>query len=73
MVKNLYIASLEPNSGKLVVTLGIMEMLSSRVDRLGFFRTIINHAPEKDNHFQLINKRLNLSLDLEQMYGVSHD
>ena len=73
MVKNLYIASLEPNSGKLVVTLGIMEMLSSRVDRLGFFRTIINHAPEKDNHFQLINKRLNLSLNLEQMYGVSHD
>ncbi len=33
MAKSLYIASLEPNSGKLVVTLGVMEMLSRRDDR----------------------------------------
>jgi BioD-like phosphotransacetylase family protein len=38
--ESLYIASLEPNSGKLVVTLGVMEVLSRRVERLGVFRSI---------------------------------
>jgi hypothetical protein len=36
MTESLYIASLEPNSGKLVISLGVMEMLSREIDRLGF-------------------------------------
>ena len=50
MADNLYIASLEPHSGKLVVTLGIMEMLSCRINRLGFFRAISPVAAEKDSY-----------------------
>ncbi|MCD6390368.1 MAG: phosphate acetyltransferase [Desulfobulbaceae bacterium] len=73
MAENLYIASLEPNSGKLVITLGVMEMLSRRVDRLGFFRSISPVAAEEDNHIQLIASRFNLSLEPEQMVGVTHD
>ena len=73
MAENLYIASLEPHSGKLVITLGIMEMLSSRVDRLGFFRTISPVAAEKDNHIHLLSSRFNLSLQPRQMVGVTHE
>ena len=73
MAENLYIASLEPNSGKLVITLGIMEMLSRRVNRLGFFRSISPVAAEEDNHIQLMASRFNLSLQPEQMVGVTHD
>lgn len=73
MAESLYIASLEPNSGKLIITLGIMEMLSRRVDRLGFFRTIVPGAPEEDKHIRLIASRFNLSLQAEQMFGVTHD
>ncbi len=73
MAENLYIASLEPNSGKLVITLGVMEMLSRRVNRLGFFRSISPVAAEEDNHIQLMSSRFNLSLQPEQMVGVIHD
>ena len=73
MSTNLYIASLEPNSGKLVVTLGVMEMLSRRVDRLGFFRSISPVAAERDNHIQLLTSRFNLSQTPAQMIGVTHD
>jgi len=73
MAESLYIASLEPNSGKLIITLGIMEMLSRRVDRLGFFRTIVPGAPEEDKHIRLIASRFNLSLQPGQMFGVTHD
>ncbi len=73
MVESLYIASLEPNSGKLIITLGIMEMLSRRVDRLGFFRSIAPVPAAQDNHIRLIASRFNLGLQPEQMIGVTHD
>ncbi len=73
MADNLYIASLEPNSGKLVITLGVMEKLSRRVSRPGFFRTISPVAADEDSHIKLISSRFNLGLEPEQMVGVTHE
>ena len=73
MAESLYIASLEPNSGKLVITLGVMEMLSRRVEHLGFFRSISPVAAEDDNHIRLISSRFNLSREPEQMVGITHE
>ena len=39
--RNLYITAMEPESGKSIVALGLMELLSGRVERLGFFRPIV--------------------------------
>ncbi len=63
MAGNLYIASLEPYSGKLVITLGVMEMLSRCIDRLGFFRVIVAGEPDKDSHIRLLASRFNLALE----------
>lgn len=73
MTESLYIASLEPNSGKLVISLGVMEMLSRRVNRLGFFRPISSGSAENDSHIQLLANRFSLSLQPEQMVGVTHE
>jgi len=73
VTQSLYIASLEPNSGKLVISLGVMEMLSRRVDRLGFFRPISSGSGKTDSHIQLLTDRFSLSLQAEQMVGVSHE
>jgi len=74
MSESLYIASLEPNSGKLVITLGVMEMLSRRVERLGFFRSIAPVAAAEDNHIRLLSGRFNLCLsEPQQMVGVTHE
>ncbi len=72
MADNLYIASLEANSGKLVISLGVMEMLSHRVNRLGFFRTLSPAAADQDSHIRLLSHRFRLSLEPEQMVGVTH-
>ena len=42
MLKNLYIVAIEPGSGKSLVRLGIMELLSKRIHKLGFFRPVIH-------------------------------
>ncbi|MEA2113957.1 MAG: phosphate acetyltransferase [Thermodesulfobacteriota bacterium] len=73
MAESLYIASLEANSGKLVITLGLMEMLSRRVDRLGFFRSISPVPAEEDRHIHLLSSRFNFVQQPAEMIGVTHD
>jgi phosphate acetyltransferase len=73
MAESLYIASLEANSGKLVITLGVMEMLSRRVDRLGFFRSISPVPPEEDRHIQLLSSRFHFTGQPADMIGGTHD
>jgi phosphate acetyltransferase len=55
MARNLYITAMEPQSGKSVVALGVMELLKPRVERLGFFRPIVPSAP--DPQIELIQRR----------------
>lgn len=73
MADNLYIASLEKYSGKLVVTLGLMEMLSRHVKKPGFFRTISPVPAAEDSHIQLLAHRFQLDQAPEDMIGATHD
>jgi phosphate acetyltransferase len=72
VANNLYITSLAPRSGKSVMSLGIMEMLSRRIRKIGFFRPIIPEGGQ-DNNIQLILKRYALNLPYEAMYAYTHD
>ncbi|MGE4560410.1 MAG: phosphate acetyltransferase [Desulfobulbus sp.] len=73
MADCLYIANLEKECGKLVVTLGVMELLSRRIGRIGFFRPIIPGDGHDDNDIALIKDRYNLPLRFDEMAGVSHE
>ncbi|ADR33940.1 phosphotransacetylase [Sulfuricurvum kujiense DSM 16994] len=59
-VKNLYIASLEPNSGSLIISMGIMELLKSRVHKLAFFKPIIKNISLPDSDIEFMIKHFNL-------------
>ena len=63
MAKSLYIAAVEPRSGKSVVALGLMELLSRRVPKVGFFRPVIASGDRPDKELHLILTRYNLDLD----------
>ena len=47
--KNIFIFGAEPHSGKSAVLLGIMELLSRHVQRLGFFRPLVREGGMKDD------------------------
>ena len=53
--RNLYVTAMEPESGKSVVALGVMELLSRRVERLGCFRPIVPKEP--DSQLELMRAR----------------
>jgi phosphate acetyltransferase len=73
MANSLYIAAMEPGSGKSVAALGLMEMLSRRIRRVGYFRPVVRSAKEPDNNIRLIKSRYNLDLAYEEMFVYTHE
>lgn len=73
MTKTIFIASAEPYSGKSVVTLGIVDMLLGKAQKIGYFKPIINTDPAefKDVHIQTILSHFQLPLAFEDTYAFT--
>ncbi len=72
MSKNLFITATEARSGKSAICLGIMELLVRHIDRVAFFRPLINPnmtGKNKDNDINLITSHYHLETPYEK---VSH-
>jgi phosphate acetyltransferase len=68
----IYIMSSEPQSGKTIAVLGIMEALSGRVQRLSVFRPLVREGDEKDRIIRLVSGRYSLQGTYEDMYGTTY-
>lgn len=72
MSKNLFITATETRSGKSVVSLGIMELLMRNVEKVVFFRPLINvKTGMKDNDISLLSSYYKLKLPYRKMYAYT--
>ncbi len=73
MSKAVYIATIEPNSGKSIVVLGMMRMLLGKVARVGYFRPIIDDpaAGEVDNHINTVISHFELDINFKKAYAYT--
>src|SRR6056297_2348690 len=73
MNKGLYIATLEPHSGKSLISLGLMRTLLGKTVKVGYFRPIINSSKngERDNHIDTVLKHFDLDLPYEDTYAYT--
>ncbi|MFD2564864.1 phosphate acetyltransferase [Aquimarina rubra] len=73
MSKAVYIATIEPNSGKSIVVLGLMRMLLGKVARVGYFRPIIDDPKEgeTDNHINTVISHFELDINVKNAYAFT--
>jgi phosphate acetyltransferase len=71
--KSIYIFGAEPEAGKSVVLLGIMELLSRHVQKLGFFRPIVRKGETEDDAIHLIFNRYHLPFPNRIRYGMTYE
>ncbi len=74
MANNLFITATEARSGKSAICLGIMELLLRHIDRVAFFRPLINPVRtgmEKDNDIDLITSQYNLNTPYDKTFAFS--
>jgi phosphate acetyltransferase len=67
-----YVAGIEPDTGKSVVALGVLEMLAGRVGRVGFFRPVLPAADRPDPLTELVRDRYDLPGDPADWHGVTY-
>ncbi|NOQ14162.1 MAG: AAA family ATPase, partial [Methyloprofundus sp.] len=67
--QNIYVTGAEQGSGKSIIMLAMMDMLSGYAGEIGFFRPIIHTNGEKDELIQLVRRKYQIDLSYESMYG----
>lgn len=70
MSKGIYIATLEANSGKSLISLGLMRTLLGKATKVAYLRPIIEDLPEgkKDNHIDTILSYYDLPIAYNDSY-----
>ncbi|MDX2503068.1 MAG: phosphate acetyltransferase [Gammaproteobacteria bacterium] len=66
---SLYIASMEPKSGKLLISLGMMELLTRRIKKVAFFRPVIDDKRGTDRDIKLIREKYCPDMSYDECYG----
>ena len=71
MNNSIYLTTIEPYSGKSLVSLGIMELLLRRTPKVGVFRPVSEVPPDKgcDKNIELLLTYFHLDLDYEDTYA----
>ncbi len=73
MTKAIYIATTEPNSGKSIVSLGLMQLLLGKTAKVGYFRPIIDDVTRGkiDNHIDTVLSYFHLDIKFEDAYAYT--
>ncbi|MFH9127970.1 phosphate acetyltransferase [Streptomyces griseoaurantiacus] len=70
MTRSVYVTGTDRSDGRQVVELGVMELLTRRVDRVGVFRPLVHDGP--DRMFELLRSRFRLSQDATTVHGMDY-
>ncbi|WP_316782285.1 phosphate acetyltransferase [Streptomyces sasae] len=70
MTRSVYVTGIDRGDGRQVVELGVMELLTRQVDRVGVFRPLVHDRP--DRLFELLRARYRLSQDPATVYGMDY-
>ncbi|MGY0058322.1 phosphate acetyltransferase [Streptomyces sp. LZ34] len=71
MTRSVYVTGIERGDGRQVVELGVMELLTRHVDRVGVFRPLVHDNP--DRLFDLLRSRYRLGQSPESVFGITYD
>ena len=73
MSKAIYIATTSPDSGKSIVSLGLMKLLLGRAAKVGYFRPIIDDygIGIRDNHINTMISYFDLNMEYEEAYACT--
>ncbi|MER6331813.1 phosphate acetyltransferase [Streptomyces sp. NPDC001034] len=70
MTRSVYVTGIDRGDGRQVVELGVMELLTRQVDRVGVFRPLVHDGP--DRMFELLRARYRLAQDPATVYGMDY-
>ncbi|WP_051829594.1 MULTISPECIES: phosphate acetyltransferase [Streptomyces] len=77
MARSVYVTGIDRGDGRQAVELGVMELLTRQVDRVGVFRPLVHAAapgqPGSDHVVELLHGRYRIDLPSAELYGLTYE
>ncbi|WP_035845890.1 phosphate acetyltransferase [Kitasatospora azatica] len=77
MARSVYVTGIDRGDGRQAVELGVMELLTRQVDRVGVFRPLVHAAAPgeagSDHVVELLRARYRLDLPAAELYGLTYE
>ncbi|MFD8753044.1 phosphate acetyltransferase [Kitasatospora sp. NPDC059577] len=77
MARSVYVTGIDRGDGRQAVELGVMELLTRQVDRVGVFRPLVHAAapgqPGSDHVVELLRGRYRIDLPGTELYGLTYE
>jgi phosphate acetyltransferase len=73
MIKAVFIASTEPHSGKSIISIGLVNMLLGKAQKIGYYKPIINQNQlvKKDDHIDTILSHFDLPMTYDDTFAYT--
>lgn len=73
MIKTVFITSTEPHSGKSIISIGLVNMLLGKAQKIGYFKPIISQPQpqKKDDHIDTILSHFDLPMAYEDSFAFT--
>ncbi len=71
MNRSVFVITPSSQSGKLIISLGLMQMLQRTTTNVAYFKPLIENKDEKDNHIDTILTHFKLNMKYEEAYAFS--
>ncbi|MFE9384237.1 phosphate acetyltransferase [Streptomyces sp. NPDC007025] len=71
MARSVYVTGIGRSDGRQVVELGVMELLTRQVDRVGVFRPLVHDEP--DELYDLLRSRYRLTQPASSVFGMRYE
>lgn len=73
MIKAVFIASAEPHSGKSIISIGLVNMLLGKAQKIGYYKPIINQNQlvKKDDHIDTILSHFDLPMTYDDTFAFT--
>jgi phosphate acetyltransferase len=72
MTNAIYLSTTEPYSGKSIIALGLVNLLSAKTEKIAYFKPVIGSANSaKDRHLDMISSHFNLDVPYKDMYAFT--
>jgi phosphate acetyltransferase len=69
MTNAIYLTTTEPYSGKSIISLGLVNLLAAKTEKIAYFKPVISSAGvNKDPRLEMISNHFNLNVPYEDMY-----
>lgn len=69
MTNAIYLTTTEPYSGKSIIALGLLNLLSGKTEKLAYFKPVISReGQERDSNLEMLKEHFHLSTSYEEMF-----